>query len=345
MNRSKTLSAIGIVLPILLVLGCSADAGRGSGRGTGTDIDPVFGDDGGVDTDGSTPGNGGGGGGNGGGGMSEPEACEKMDILFVIDDSGSMAEEQENLAMNFPGFIDVLNEYRAENGNPLDYRVAVTTTGVTFTANQDLLGIPLPQNFEGDDGAMRQECGMSRPWVERSDTDVASTFGCAATVGIEGSAEEMPMRALTLALTDRVSDGTNAGFMREDALLAVVMLTDEDDCSTNEREIDIMTGGIPSPGATSCVADGHLTTPNETILALDQVKGDRGRWAATVIAGPDSCTSDFGMAAEATRLKDFVRQAGDNAVFSSICEGDLTISLRDALDTFQAACESFPPLI
>ena len=32
-----------------------------------------------------------------------------IDILFVIDDSGSMADKQNNLAANFPNFIDVLN--------------------------------------------------------------------------------------------------------------------------------------------------------------------------------------------------------------------------------------------
>ncbi|HLL25914.1 MAG TPA: hypothetical protein VK427_27440, partial [Kofleriaceae bacterium] len=32
-----------------------------------------------------------------------------IDILFVIDDSGSMADKQNNLAANFPNFINVLN--------------------------------------------------------------------------------------------------------------------------------------------------------------------------------------------------------------------------------------------
>ena len=32
-----------------------------------------------------------------------------IDILFLIDDSPSMADKQANLAMNFPNFINVLN--------------------------------------------------------------------------------------------------------------------------------------------------------------------------------------------------------------------------------------------
>jgi hypothetical protein len=70
------------------------------------------------------------------------------------------------------------------------------------------------------------------------------------------------------------------------------------------------------------------------------------RRATAVIAGPGpgSCTSDFGDALEARRLKQFATETGDNAVFSSICEGDLASALGQALETFQAACENFPPV-
>ncbi len=44
-----------------------------------------------------------------------------MDVLFVIDNSGSMGQEQTNLIANFPQFINVLDN------SGLDYRVAVTT--------------------------------------------------------------------------------------------------------------------------------------------------------------------------------------------------------------------------
>src|SRR5687767_15405232 len=45
------------------------------------------------------------------------------DILFVVDNSGSMADEQENLAVNFGRFIEQI----AGSG---DYRIAVVTTDV-----------------------------------------------------------------------------------------------------------------------------------------------------------------------------------------------------------------------
>ncbi len=333
-------------LMVLLVVGCSSRGGTrgGGGGGTGTDgggtgfdSGPVTGRDGAPTT-----------------GMTEQ--CTKMDVLFIIDDSGSMAEEQSNLATNFPRFVEVLDAYRTDTGEPLDYRLGVTTTGTNVTTRISFpSSIPFPPmeiSEMGPEGALQQECGMTRRWIERADTDVAGTFSCVAQVGTSGSGVEMPLYALELALTDRVSDGTNAGFLREDALLAVVILSDENDCSRLDDPIEIMIedplSGGGATAADECDPSNPMIEPVSRFLgAVDSVKGDRGRWATAVIAGPGpgTCTSDFGDAAEATRLKEFVDMAGDNAVFSSICEGDLSSALSRAIDTFQAACESFPPLI
>lgn len=56
------------------------------------------------------------------------------DVLFVVDDSGSMGGEQEKLAQNFAAFIanlDLTNKSRRSAGlEPIDFHVAVTTTSV-----------------------------------------------------------------------------------------------------------------------------------------------------------------------------------------------------------------------
>lgn len=267
------------------------------------------------------------------------ESCDKMDILFVIDDSGSMADEQGNLAANFPGFISVLDSLTTTAGTPIDYRVGVTTTGVTKSWSITIPGFPpIPGGQDGADGRLLTSgCAMpaDRPWLERSDPDVAGAFSCVALVGDTGPAEEMPLEAARLALGDRIADGSNAGFVRDDALLALVVLTDENDCSRTDDDIDLGIGGS--------ICDDLEPVPTY-LGAFDAVKEERGRWAAAIIAGvgPGPCQSDLGNAEEATRLLDFAGQVGDNAVTSSICEGDLSVALADALATFEAACQSFP---
>ncbi len=292
------------------------------------------------------------GGGGGGGGGGATEVCSKMDILFVIDDSGSMSEEQGNLAQNFPQFIQALNEF---NNGSLDYRVAVTTTGrdVDYIIQVEPpppplpfpLPIPvpiptpqpLPMSESGDNGVMRQECGMTRRWLERTDTGVSDTFACVANVGTSGPALEMPLYATQLALGARISDGTNAGFLREDSLLGIVILTDEDDCSRTDDGFTVANDQCGS-------ANPDFMPVSDTVNFLDGLTGERGRWATAVIAGPSACESSFGAASEAANLKDFVTQTGENAVFSSICDGNLVAPLQQALEKFDAACQGFPQI-
>lgn len=257
--------------------------------------------------------------------------CNKMDIVFVVDDSGSMAEEQSNLASNFPMFATLLQNYTNSDGDHVDFRIAVTTTGKTVNYTIDLgMGFPpLPMTENDVDGVFQNNCGPSQRWLDSTDT---TDLGCRANVGTSGASIEMPMLMADHSLTTQAgAGGPNAGFLRDDALLAVVMITDEDDQSYTGDNFTIdATGTSPID-----------FQPADLINQLDTLKGDRSRWAAAVIAGDGDCTSSFGDAVNAARLKDFVNQANSGstqAVFSSICDGDLSIGLKKALDTFQAAC-------
>ncbi len=285
--------------------------------------------------------NGGGGDDTGGGpdasGSNDPgtaQKCNKMDIVFVVDDSGSMAEEQSNLATNFPMFATVLQNFVNENGEHIDFRIGVTTTGKDFTTT--FTGFPLPPMVEhGPDGVFMNNCGVSQRWLDSTTPNLGTTLGCRANVGTGGTSYEMPMLMTKHALGEH-GNMENAGFIRPDALLGVVMLTDEDDGSSSANSISIDPTNPTAPGPTLDF------NPPDLIQFLDTLKGHRSRWAAGVIAGETTCSSAFGMAAEATRLKDFVQMTNSNgqqqAVFSSICAGNLTMALSDVLAKFQSAC-------
>jgi hypothetical protein len=281
------------------------------------------------DDDGADDGGGDDGGDDGGGGPGVPRQCNQMDLVFVVDDSGSMMEEQMNLGTNFPMFASLLSSYRTPSGEPIDFRVAVTTTGKDLSYT--VTGFPFPFNESGDDGAFRNNCNASSRWLGAGDANMQQTLACRANVGTGGPSFEMPLLMSRWALEKRVADGTNAGFVRPEALLAIVMLTDEDDTSTTQNNFVLSPTSEPQP-------DYH---PADHVAFLDQLKGHRSRWASAVIAGDGDCSSAFGNAANATRLKDFVSRANagsTQATFSSICDGDLTIGLQKALMLFQAAC-------
>jgi hypothetical protein len=246
-----------------------------------------------------------------------------------------MEEEQLNLANNYPLFIEVLENYDYD----LDYRVAITSTGMDYTYEMTLpppLSGTIPSSQDGgDNGALLQRCDMTRRWIEHTDSTPGETFSCAAQLGNSGPSDEMPLAAIRAAFEDRIADGTNTGFLRPDALLALVILTDENDCSYEES----VTLGFAE---NLCSAQ---TEPVQNYVSfLDGLTGARGRWAVAVIAGETDCDSEWGGADEATRLKEMVTLTGDNAVLSSICDADLASALTQALNTFDTACESFPPI-
>ncbi len=254
--------------------------------------------------------------------------CQAIDVLFVIDNSGSMGQEQTNLIANFPTFISVLD------ASGLDYRVAITTTGRDYDYNMSTPLGNLPQSIDGgDNGKMLQpaSCNMTKRWIDKTDADVSGTFSCLANVGTTGPSDEMPLSAMRDAFEERMADGTNTGFHRPEALLAIVFLTDEEDCSY-EQSVSL---GFSQP-----LCQAQLEPVGNYVSFLDSYTGNHTRWAVAAIAGagPGNCSSDFGDADEATRLKELVQQTGANATMSSICDGDLSIGLTQALDLFESAC-------
>jgi hypothetical protein len=255
-----------------------------------------------------------------------------MDLVFVVDDSGSMQEEQSNLGTNFPMFATLLSNYVTPDGQKIDYRIAVTTTGKDLMYTITNGPITLPQSENGDDGAFRNNCNMTKRFLEPTDANMQQVLSCRANVGTGGPSFEMPLLMTKWALDKQVANGTNAGFLRDDALLGIVMLTDEDDASTEQNNFNVTVTSQPP-------VDFH---PADLITFLDTLKGHRSRWASGVIAGPTDCSSSFGDAAKATRLQDFVMQANSTgtvqANFASICDGNLTGALQKTLETFQTAC-------
>lgn len=342
MGFRRSFSFPGRVLPLLACVACALSSwSLACGGSSGVDDGDDDGSTSKKNDAGSTPS--GSDDGPGGFGDDDRDAasttkdqeCTKMDIVFVVDNSGSMGQEQDNLAQNFPKFGSIIDGYKTKGGSPLDYRLAVATTDATkdrgaFVRKPTTASVQVPPwwPFPVEDPSGGCEAGPDRAWLERGDGKPVDYFACRARVGTGGSATEEPLRSLHLGLTDRIKDGANAangsGFLRDDALLAFVVLTDEDESGAEVSGGSFDIGTYPA--------------------MFDAVKGgQRGRWAAAVIAGEKECnSSQFGDALEAVELKKFISDVGKNGVFSSICEGDLTKGLTTALATFDQACKSFP---
>jgi hypothetical protein len=153
------------------------------------------------------------------------------DILWVVDNSCSMSEEQGSLAVNFAAFVQIVEAL------DMDYQIAVTTTDV---ADQG--------QFQG-----------SVPIITTSTPDPAGTFAANSSLGVNGSGIEQGLDGAYLALTSPNIDpgGANYGFLRDGAGLRIIFVSDEAEQSTM----------LPSPADFASYFQGLKPNPDHVILS------------------------------------------------------------------------------
>ncbi|RME24011.1 MAG: VWA domain-containing protein [Deltaproteobacteria bacterium] len=172
------------------------------------------------------------------------------DILYVVDDSASMAEERGRLLDNFDAFTEVLEDTR------VDFQLGVVTTDATRGAGLVAL-------------------------LDDDTDDLAANFLAAIDVGDDGGRIE---QGLSQALS-AINPSVNPGFLRMGAELHVVVVSDEDDQSPQTpefytHEIQALTGvdratihGIVGDLPAGCVAGSTAASPGPRYLEAIETTG------------------------------------------------------------------------
>ncbi len=139
---------------------------------------------------------------------------QKIDVLWVIDNSNSMRSSQESVAENFNRFI---SQFLARN---YDFQMAVTTTEAYRELFED-----------GDFSSFRDGTDNTShtgiPIVSQTTLNVEETFITNILQGDGGHGDERAFLSFKMALNNVI----NSGFIRHDAFLAVIIVSDEDDFS------------------------------------------------------------------------------------------------------------------
>ena len=221
---------------------------------------------------------------------------EGVDILFVIDNSGSMAAHQKRLSTAIPALVAPLS------AAGLDLRIAVTTTDAgnprcpsavtkpeagALQARSCREGISEGEWLVGQDD-LSANCLDScphetitfaptateddpqpavRPWIEwidgagNVDVPLNEALACVLPQGVAGCGFESPLESMYLALS-RTQDPADPGygFLRTNADLLVVIVSDETDCSSAPGGAEIFTDnkvfwndpGDPVPTSALC---------------------------------------------------------------------------------------------
>lgn len=167
-----------------------------------------------------------------------------IDLLFMIDDSPSTLDKQTNLKSSFPAFI---NELDALPGGLPNVHIGVVTSDLGTQGSLDAQPGPGigsgPGSCSGNGKAGNLQTNGTTLVQGNFISDIkntdgtrtlnytgtlASAFSAIASVGSNGCGFEQPIEAMKRALNNNPA---NAGFLRPNATLALIMLTDEDDCS------------------------------------------------------------------------------------------------------------------
>lgn len=225
----------------------------------------------------------------------------KVDVLLVVDNSASMADQGEVWADNLRAFGHV---YAASE---LDYRIAVTTTDVggpdcegprddgrflTEPCTENLGAFEVGTSHESEAVDVRAACldrcendrvrttptlvrGASvakpRPWLERTagvpniSREPGDYLSCVGQPGFSGCEAESPIAAALLAL-ERAEDPADPayGFLREDAGLSIVFIGDEDDCSRAPGSTEPLASAGASVSAACWRAGSQCVSEGET---------------------------------------------------------------------------------
>lgn len=143
-------------------------------------------------------------------------------MLFCVDNSGSMADKQKVLADSVDTFI---GQFVARG---IDYHIGIVTTDVSSVANNYWQG-RLPSYLQPNRG--RLESRYSERYLSSSSQNSVDKFKANAKVGTSGSGEEQCFSSMLYALDESIvsSGGFNEHFVRDDALLSMIVISDEDE--------------------------------------------------------------------------------------------------------------------
>ncbi len=225
------------------------------------------------------------------------EPSDDVDILWVIDNSQSMADNQAKIAESFSDFIGSLEEVG------VDFHLGVITT-----------------DLDGDTAGLL----LGDPQVITSDTpDYGAVFEERVQVGVDGSDMEKGIGAAAAALGPAMIYGVNEGFRRDGAALMINYVSDEDDC-TDDGRLSVVDDHRP------CYSRNDLLTPMVDLVAeYDDFKSGRDRMLISAVVGPNMSASqpDCGTWRPGERYKTMAKAFG--GIQGNICEQDFATIMLD----------------
>lgn len=275
----------------------------------------------------------------------EQVSGQAVDILFVIDDSGSMCEEQDRLVDNFNSFIQ-----QAEIWNN-DYHIGVISLDVTteqivgklnrgdprisprfITKNANaqsqfatLADIGCDGNSDSQEAALQAaQAALSAPLISDTGVSCGSDNDCRNNKNLCSSATNCPYFCL-----DGTCGGYNKGFIRQDAQLEIVALSDEEDQSSGTPDfyVDFFKSikgyynanmmhfnaivGTDTTGEGYCVSPDGTTRAGHGKRYIDVAERTGGLWGSICDPDYDVIMNQIGSVAFGLKVQFYLSRLAD----------------------------------
>ena len=169
-----------------------------------------------------------------------------VDILWVIDNSGTMSELQYAIGGAFPNLEAELSALA------IDWQMGILSTDMSDPEHR---------------GRMVEIAGDGSVFMDPSFSDVATRFALRVRLGEDGSPVERGLEASWAALSPPLGTHDHEGFLRDDARLAIIFVSDDEDCSHE--------GGLTEESSEACAADpAGLVAVSEYLVRYEGLKED-----------------------------------------------------------------------
>lgn len=276
----------------------------------------------------------------------EGDGCQKVDFLFVIDSSGSMQDEQTNLLASFPGFLDAIQDTLRFHDF---HMMVIDASQVDGNGCEGTLGAGRIRSGNGMD------CGLGGGdrFATEDTADLEAAFSCMGARGDDGIGDEQTMDALLAAIGPlNAPGGCNAGFLRDDAILVVTIITDEEDSPDDGLRLPPLDGscaaadddpnsnGAPA-GWADAVTDAKNGDPDAAVVLSLVGDCDIGGMCEGIrvdLFDPETASG----AEPAPRIRQFTEMFGFGSV-GPVCAADYTPFFLEAVSVIANACDDFDP--
>jgi hypothetical protein len=263
------------------------------------------------------------------------DECENVDVLFVIDDSASMADNQESLIASFDGLVQGMqtNLQFAQS-----YHIGIVTSDSYYVNAPGCTNIGDLVTRTGGLESSAMNCepfASGARYLDESEPDLAGKFACAAQVGSGGADDEMVMRGLLNAMNPATA--CNEGFARDDSLLVIVIISDEDDVAE-----PYMCDPDDPFGPNPCMTTGSGGDPDAWVAELATYKSNIDTNVVVLSLVGLELDNSCG-AVPASKLIGFANRFDDNGFTDDVCAESYDEFFAAALPIIDSACQDYVP--